>query len=238
MGRLQDVIAQTAHASRSAAANNGRVHFTTDGYTISRDDGTAWDPYGPCFPFTTPTDPGTWVNQGSSTIATTKDALVLTGAATGSGANLVCRVQSATAPWTLTVFARGLLFGKSASGGFNGFGVCARSSSGAQIHAFGIFAQASGLLLLRSTKYTSATAFSADYTSNTFSGDLNWLRIADDNTNRICSVSPDGQNWITVHSVTRTDFVTADQCGLFLSTENTTTPNLAPILTVLSYAKT
>jgi len=38
-----------------------------------------------------------------------------------------------------------------------------------------------------------------------------WFRITDDGTNRICHVSGDGQHFITIHSVGRTDFLTADE---------------------------
>ena len=49
-----------------------------------------------------------------------------------------------------------------------------------------------------------------------------WFQIADDNTNRICSISQDGQNFDTFHSVGRTDFLTADQIGICLRSQTTT----------------
>jgi len=61
------------------------------------------------------------------------------------------------------------------------------------------------------------------------------MRIADNNTNRICSVSADGQNWIEVHSVGRTDFLTADQVGFMIRPTNSATPNIGTGVSVLSW---
>jgi hypothetical protein len=65
-------------------------------------------------------------------------------------------------------------------------------------------------------KWTDATTFSADYVSWDHAGMLMvggpiWLQITDNGTNRICKFSRDGQNFVQIHSVGRTDFLTADQ---------------------------
>ncbi len=84
-------------------------------------------------------------------------------------------------------------------------------------------------------KYTNSTTYSATYTSLT-SGSINvfpaWLRIEDDNTNRKCSFSTDGQNWIVFHTVGRTDFLTADEVGFFVDSNTT---SLAPAMNLLSW---
>jgi hypothetical protein len=49
-----------------------------------------------------------------------------------------------------------------------------------------------------------------------------FLRIEDDNTNRICSFSFDGINFRLIYSVGRTDFLTADQVGLVLKSQSGT----------------
>ena len=68
---------------------------------------------------------------------------------------------------------------------------------------------------IRSSKYTSATVFSADYNSNNYptlsAGAMLWYQLTDDGSNRTVSVSNDGLNWVLIHSVGRTDFVTGDQ---------------------------
>lgn len=68
---------------------------------------------------------------------------------------------------------------------------------------------------INSSKYTSETAFSADYANHAVSWvtgqPLVWLQIEDDGTNRKVRYSNDGINFITLHSVGRSDFLTGDQ---------------------------
>ena len=42
------------------------------------------------------------------------------------------------------------------------------------------------------------------------------LRLADNNTNRIVSISQDGYNWTVLHTVGRTDYMTANQYGIYV----------------------
>jgi hypothetical protein len=175
-----------------------------------------------------------WVNQGSSTIRDDTTAVVLTGAGTASGANIVARVKTAPAiPYTITVHLLPRMFSKA----FQSYGVCFRQSSDGKLQVFDVLNSDAGLStpLLRSTKFTSPTVFSADYTSLRVADQPRWLQISDDGTNRICRVSSDGVDWHVLHSVGRTDFLTANQIGFMISTENSATPNFAPIVRVRSW---
>lgn len=176
-----------------------------------------------------------WVNQGSSTIIDNISNVVLVGAATGAAANLVLRVKTAPAtPYVLTAFLLPLIINKT----FLSYGLCFRESSTGKIHTLDIMCTNVAVpLLLRSTKYTDAVTNSADYTIQRMEY-LRWFRIADDGANRICSISADGVNFVQFHSIGRTDFLTANQIGFCISTENTLTPNYAPILQVLSWLQT
>jgi hypothetical protein len=222
------------HASRPTFGNPGRIYLPSDGYSLGRDSGTAWETWGPFSPFTPPSDTGfAWVNQGTSSIATTKDALALVGAATGSGANIVARVKTAPAtPYVITAALQGAMIEKQ----WQSYGLVFRESSSGKIHTFDFLANGT-LTALRSAKFTSATVFSAQYIDAAVAtgGGLLWLRISDDGTNRKCSFSRDGVNFIEIHSVGRTDFLTADQVGFMVGTENAATPNYAPVVTVLSW---
>lgn len=51
-------------------------------------------------------------------------------------------------------------------------------------------------------------AFSATYFAWSFGQQMNWIKLADDGTNRIISASPDGFTWVQFHSIARTDFLT------------------------------
>ena len=65
-------------------------------------------------------------------------------------------------------------------------------------------------------KYTNETTFSANYqgitTINHMAvGGALWVKLQDDNTNRIVSFSSDGERWLAFHTIGRTDFLTADE---------------------------
>jgi hypothetical protein len=53
-------------------------------------------------------------------------------------------------------------------------------------------------------------------------GGLYWLRIEDDGTNRICTWSADGRNWIMASPHGRTDSLTADEVGFAVDASNGT----------------
>lgn len=176
------------------------------------------------------------INFGSDTKRDDTDSTVLIGAASGSGSRVVARVKAAPAtPYTVTAYLQAHYFAKP----FMSYGLCFRNSGAGTLHALQIVTEDLGLTLprLRSSKYTNPTTFSADYASviQFMPYDVHWLRIADDGVNRICSVSRDGIDWVQVHSVGRTDFLTADQIGFCISTENSGTPNYAPVLRVLHW---
>jgi len=179
-----------------------------------------------------------WVNQGTSTIRDDVTSVVLTGGATGAGANVVARVKTApAAPYVITVRMVANMIMKP----FQSYGLCFRDSASGKLAILDILAADAGLqtLIARSTKFTNATTFSADYTAtNHVPGFTRWLRIADDNVNRICSISSDGVDFQTIHSVGRTDFLTANQVGFVVGTENSGVPNFAPIVRVTSWRQT
>lgn len=214
-----DNIQAGADASLPSAEKAGRLYLDTTGLLINRDTGAAWQAFGPIWPITRPVDGDySWVNQGGATVATTSGGILLTAPASASD-SVRARVKSApAAPYTITAMLTPL-FGNS---NFTGSGLCFRESgSGKMVLFFFVFDDISGAarygLNLHVTKFTDATTFSAHYLSNNpaigYGGIPKFLRIADNNTNRICSVSNDGFAWIDIHTVGRTDFLTADQVG-------------------------
>ena len=162
-----------------------------------------------------------WVNQGSSTIATTNGGIFLSMPST-AGVNAVIRKKSApSTPYTITAHVLPLLSPAS----IPVCGLCFRESSSGKIHMFNLYNIVTGSGYnagLGSSKYTSATAFSADYTSlNPFPMPANsgvFLRIEDDGTNRKTHYSTDGRNFRQFTTVGRTDFLTADEVGFCVGT--------------------
>jgi hypothetical protein len=190
-------------------------------------------------PFVAPIDSNfAWVNQSLSSLRDDKDSVVLIGTKAGSGANLSGRAMTAPAtPYTITAFMLCTLMAKP----FQSYGMFFRQSSGGaagSMHVLNIGWGDLGLTVanIASSKWTSATAFSADYVISKIAYPPRWLRISDNGTVRQMWFSADGIDWILFDTQSRTDFITADQVGFYVSNENSLTPNFAPVLRVCSWA--
>ena len=207
------------YANIPAASNDGNLFFPSDGYSLYRDTGAAWEVWGPLYPFTLPPAVAdlTWVNQQAATATRAGGALHLKTTHTGGNAveiNALVKASGA-APWTFSVALNPYL-----QNGVN-IGICVRQSSDGKLIFFGL-QESAGSIYIAGRKFTNPTTHSADYFSTIYNHFAAvhpmWLRIADDNTNRILSVSQNGYDWFALHSVGRTDFLTADQFGVCVYT--------------------
>lgn len=188
--------------------------------TITGAAGEIWTNAGPnSIRSAPPTTGWSWDNQSSATVTEpTSYSSNELKIASGVGSGLHIRYRTApSVPYTITA-----LFHMNGIHGVNflRFGLVFRQSSDGKI-AYGGLRTDSAADAIVSSKYTNSTTFSADYatvapgTRERFI----WLRINDNNTNRIISYSWDGINFIQLHSVVRTDFLTADQVGWFIQSE-------------------
>jgi hypothetical protein len=190
----------------------GRVGFPSDGIGILRDGGSAWTMWGPLFPFTAPVDGDyAWINQGSASVSTTYGGIYLyTTAVSGS---VRIRKKSKTGSYSCIMgFCPNLIGGSAPRCGF----VWRQSSDGKLVTFFvENNTVVSGVSIVSVYKWTSPTVFSATYVqvAHRWVGPIAWLKIQDNGTSRICSLSSDGQNWLAIHTVGRTDFMTADEIG-------------------------
>ena len=159
-----------------------------------------------------------WINQGDASVASWYGGAGIFFEAPANGShNVRVRKQAAPAtPYTVTAMFLPRLLDVVAAAG-----LCFRQSSDGKLHTFGV--AFGGVRLLASQKHTSPTAFSANYTTVAIpdAGAPLFLRIADDGSNRICSWSTDGQHFVAVHTVGRTDFLTADEVGFFITPSST-----------------
>lgn len=199
----------------------GDLFLPSDGASVYR-YGSAWVPWGPVFPLADPSlQSWAWINQGTGTVATTGGPIHLSDVANASAFDLVIRKKTApTPPYTITAWI--LMWGNGGTGKSRNAGLLFRQSSDGKIASHGIWQNDTSHQYVQ-TKFTNPTTSSADYQSVMGSGiaeGLICLRIADDNSNRICSISRDGINFQTIHSVTRTDFLTADEVGFFVNPWN------------------
>lgn len=220
--------ARAAFASRPAAGTLGKIFFPTDAPFMQFDNGVSWDSYGPVFPLGAVTDPGTAINAGVWTSA--KDGATMTGAGASGGANIRGRFGNVPAtPWSLT-----MCFSLTQNlKAFQSCGLAFRDNSGA-MHIFDYvsFNVGTSVANLRATKFNNPTTFNADYTFLACPQVPRYMRIADNGTSRICSWSMDGINFLTLHTIGRTDFLTTTQVGVIVGCENSALPNLAPTMSI------
>lgn len=166
-----------------------------------------------------------WVNQGTASCVDTGTGLSLL-APKGTGTNLrILKKSAPSTPYSISAVIRAFQY----TGNYSTIGLCFRESSSSKIHVFGRAAgELSGGTGLYSTKYTNETTYSADYASIAIRDcDPLILRITDDGTYRKCLASPDGVTWIEIHSIGRTDFLTADEIGFFIMVQQNTWDTIA-----------
>jgi hypothetical protein len=228
-------ITTAAYGSRQGAAKAGRLFLPNNGFVIERDTGAAWAPWGPLHAFTAPVDGDfSWDNQGGASVSTTNGGIFLSIPTSGS-TSLRSRYKAAPSP--AYVITAAFLINFVGINTFDTFGFI--WSDGTKFASFGVGYNTgvTGGYYLLSGKWTNSTTYSANYVSVSYQqfGPVVWLRIADDNTNRICSISSDGQNWVAFHSVTRTDFLTPTRVGFGASATNGT---YTSGLTLLSWKET
>lgn len=225
------VITTAAYASRPAAAKAGRLFLPSDGLVVERDTGSAWASWGPIFPLTAPVDGDfAWVNQGGASVNAASGGIHLLGPA-GVSASVRVRKKAAPAtPWTLTAaFIPGIH-----RADFNQFGLIWRQSSDGKLVTFGPISNGS-VWVVGVNKWTDATTFSAGYSTTIvtfYPISPVFLRITDDGTNRVASISADGVNWEQIHTIGRADFLTANEFGFYVNSQNAT---YAAACTLLSW---
>jgi hypothetical protein len=230
------IITPDTVANLPAAATAGRVFLPTNGYYLYRDNGASWDTWYNGRQVTEPVDGDfAWINQGGASVSITNGGIYLSSPASAS-TNLRIRKKAApSTPYTITAQVI-----PSYSVSHADMGVLFRQSSDGKLHTFR-FSAATGIAAtaVRSRKLTNETTVSSDYNLVTGAADIPifistpfWMRIADDGANRILSYSVDGYNFVTVLTIGRTDFLTADEVGFFANSVNA---SLACGITLLSW---
>jgi len=222
-----DLVVRDAYASKPAAGVPGRIFLPTDGIFIERDNGSAWEKFGPLWPMTPPqaSEFPTWVNQGSATVADNKGALWFESP-TLSSTNLRLRVKAYPSP-PFTVEMAILHLVPPNAGSYAGAGLIIRDDVSGKVQHYGFYDGAPGLIggYSRPTVTGSSTAITgwpgSGQLYQTESG-LLWIKYEDDNTNRKISISTDGYSWVQMVSLARTDYLTPTQIGIWLAAQQTT----------------
>lgn len=160
-----------------------------------------------------------WVNQGSATATQAGTNLYMTAPLSGTNSLRILKRATPATPWVITI---GFLYSMHQTD-FAEAGLVYRQSSDGKLVTLNCQFGTSAFRVTTS-KWTNPTTFSAVYTPSPQAylspSSVAWLRIADDATNRISSWSLDGDVWEALHTVGRTDFLTADEWGIYLNNAN------------------
>lgn len=193
---------------------------TYAGYTVSA--GGSF--FGPLYPVTIPTDPGTWVNQVGTTLTTNADGTLTFNFPGSADFARHGRVKTIPAtPYTATVLVLPNLAYSATSTVTTGCGILLWDQAGTNNIIFGFFfgPSATNPVLthyVQASQWTDFTTASGSSTTSAFASprsDMLWLRIVDDGVNRSYQTSTDGQTFLAIGQTTSSDFITPDRIGYF-----------------------
>lgn len=213
-------------AATPGAPVQGAVHVCNDVPYIRRWNGSAWTQVitGVGVEATVPVlGDYAWVNQGGASVTDVRGSLdMLIPIAGGLNMRVLVKPTPAT-PWTVEAW----IMGTGLSVNFLTHGLCFRQTSDGRLVSL-----AQRLNQLNMITYTSPTAQSGVYLTVATNTMILGFRLQDDGVDRISSISSDGVNWIQLHSIERTNHLTADQVGFYGDGES---PSFAPALRLLSW---
>lgn len=226
-------------ASRPAPAadNAGGLYLTQDGFSISRSNGAAWQPWGPIFRLTPPVLADfTPVNQGTATALQTKDGIFASAPAV-VGENLrLWQMAAPVAPWTITAAWIPNIPLKA----FIGLGIFLRDNGTGRVHGNLFQAITTDALYqfceVRNNTPTSFNSVPASSIVRIGMSPIIWMRIVHDGGNVRMGFSFDGENF-REHSVVAANVFLANitHFGWFLSPNNSGTATAAPSGTLISW---
>lgn len=186
----------------------------------------------------------TWRNQETATVTDSSDLFVAskkvtgwrmdTPANTGSPDIRVLEVNTPSTPYTITIAHQPMIFAE--ANYLAGIGWIENATG--ELVIFEVGAVGSSTQYFRVSRWGSVNAFDGSYVQADFyaPSPLVWMQISDDGVNRICRVSGDGNGWIQIHSVSRTDFLTPDRIGICLDV-NGGGGNFAPSITLVHWVQ-
>jgi hypothetical protein len=168
----------------------------------------------------------TWVNQGSASVADENGTIKLI-IPPGAGEN--CRILKRTAPSTPYSVVAAIQTFSIREGTFN-CGLVFRKNSDGKLHAFGYSQDDFGPMRWTIYNFSSPTSFSSTPYGREdclHLGECLWLKMEDDNTNLKFSVSYDGVEWVQIHSLGRTSFMTGgpDEIGFYANNPGSSSHN-------------
>jgi len=220
-----------------SATNAGDIYKCTDSPVEFVWTGAAWQAYWGTYPITLPLSSGwSWDNQGSATLDASLGIQQIAEDVQGNVVNYRVRYRSIpSAPYTVTAL---IAFAMPPINYRNG-GLCLRQSSDGKLITFRL--QWNGSWRIAVVKHADSSTDTATYTDITNVGDMlspyAWMRIQDDSTNLYFHISGDGLNFNYIYSVARTDYLTADGIGFFISARDNTALNPGAAMSLISWVE-
>jgi hypothetical protein len=220
-------------ASLPSATKAGNLYYPTDGtgFIHFRDNGSTMEPWYGARKLTSPPTTGwTWDNQSTATVTSTNEGLRFSvPAAAGQNCRVYYRTAPAT-PYTITAaFVPDVMFDN-----YMGFSLLFRENSSTKMQALELYhdTSAQSTTNIAPIKWNSPTSAVGSYVTFSYipMNPVVWMRITDNGTNRLSYLSNTGVDWSLIHSVGRTDFLTADQVGIEVHSENSTSPYGATLI--------
>lgn len=216
-------VTTTGAYGSEPSGSEGDLYFTNNSPYLERKNASIWVPWGPIYPFTKPVDGDfAWINQGGASKVTTTGGVFLRAPLNATG-NPSLRIRKKAAPSTPYTIVAGIL-PAIVSLNYQSCGLLFRNNGAGTIETLEFSAATSVNSALVVNRYSSATVYSSTPLNRGQGHAMGivWLKIADDGTDRIYSYSTDGQNFITIFTVTRTTFLTADEVGFFVNEQTNT----------------
>jgi hypothetical protein len=212
-----NTIFSSAYASPPATPASGDLWLPTNGHSILRWSGSAWQPWGTLAKLNPlAVADFAWINQGGATATDSAGGIYMVAPAGTDNIHLLKKAAPAT-PYTITVclIPDGMVLCN-----YNQVGVAFRESSSGKLVVLGI-AEGEAHAIIHQT-YSTPTTFNSTVKAAVANPALQWLRIADNGTNRIYSYSPDGLNWAVFNTESRATYITANEVGIYISSNNAT----------------
>lgn len=221
-----NVTYSTAFGSEPGSPNAGDLDLYTgtsgaiNSPQIARSTGSVWEVWGPAWKFNPPVNGDyAWINQGSAAVDTTYGGVLLTSPA-GAGDSWHIRKKSRPSdPTTTPYYIVAAWSPHLTENNHNRIGVGWRASGAGTL--VGITMKNANWEV---TKMNSATSFN---TASTFTGvgsfyygNLVWVQLVENGTNREAWLSRNGITWVRAYQEGRTVFLTADEVLFYVDPNN------------------
>ena len=203
-GASGDATYTDTFANIPGASNVGDLFFPSDGYSVYRDTGAAWIPWGPMYPFTAPISGDfAWVNQGGAAVDTTQGGVALTAPPSGPMSIRVRTKAAPATPYTITT----LIIPTYERQNYAFYHLGLRDSATGRLHHMRVgFNGADNVVAIITSSGTGADVAQQLATAAWSPSGETWMRVTDDGSDFFWYLSWDGVHWWQIYTIARTNY--------------------------------